>query len=91
MNGAKFMAHLLGSQNCLESLARDIADIQTTINDGTEKIEPLLTQSWKFPDKLSNELDIDDLLSTYSFSKDGDLNRLSHIVLFELVIDRQVI
>eukprot|EP00112_Aurelia_sp_Birch-Aquarium-sp1_P012927 Seg2723.4 transcript_id=Seg2723.4/GoldUCD/mRNA.D3Y31 product="Coiled-coil domain-containing protein 157" protein_id=Seg2723.4/GoldUCD/D3Y31 len=82
------MAHLLGSQDCLESLARDIADIQTTIKDGTERIRPLRVQSWKFPDKLSNELDIDDLLSTYSFSKEGDFNRLSHIVLFELVIDR---
>ncbi len=82
------MAHLLGSKNCLESLARDIEDIQATIKDAIEKIGPLRVQSWKFPDKLSAELDIEDLTDTYSFSKDEDFNRLAHIVLFELVIDR---
>ena len=82
------MAHLLGSKNCIESLARDVEDIQTTIKDAMEKVGPIRAQSWKFPDKLSIELDVDDLIDTYSFSKDEDYNRLSHIVLFELVIDR---
>eukprot|EP00794_Sanderia_malayensis_P014131 gene14131-15608_t len=82
------MAHLLGSSNCLESLARDIEDIQNTIKDVFEKVGPLRTQSWKFPDKLASELEINDLIDTYSYSKDEDFNRLAHIVLFELVIDR---
>ncbi len=82
------MAHLLGTKNCLESLARDVEDIQTTVKDALEKIGPLRTQSWKFPDRLASELDIDDLTDTYSHSKDEDFNRLAHIVLFELVIDR---
>ena len=84
------MAHLLGSKSCLESLARDIEDIQVTIKDGVEKVGPLHVYSWKFPDKLSGELDVNELLSTYTHSNDDDFNRLAHIVLFELVIDRQV-
>ncbi|XP_065054764.1 coiled-coil domain-containing protein 157-like [Rhopilema esculentum] len=82
------MAHLLGSKSCLESLARDIEDIQVTIKDGVEKVGPLHVYSWKFPDKLSGELDVKELLSTYTHSSDDDFNRLAHIVLFELVIDR---
>ena len=84
------MAHLLGSKSCLECLARDVEDIQKTINDCMERIDVDSTniQSWKFPDKLSHELDIEDLLKTYSFSNDPEFDRLAHIVLFELVIDR---
>lgn len=84
------MSHLLGGKSCLESLARDIEDIQNTINDCTGRVNVDNIQSWKFPDKLSNELDIEDLLKTYSYSNDPDFDRLAHIVLFELVIDRYV-
>ena len=82
------MAHLLGSKNCVESLQRDMEDIHQTVKDVLEKTGPFRVQSWKFPDRLSQDLDVSELLITYTYSKDQDHNRLSHIVLFELVIDR---
>ena len=84
------MAHLLGSKSCLECLARDIEDIQKTIDDCMERsdVSCMNIQSWKFPDKLSHELVIEDLLKVYTFSDDPQFDSLAHIVLFELVIDR---
>ena len=84
------MAHLLGSESCLGSLARDINDVQRTIQDIMMKVGPVRIPSWKYPDKVSCELDIDELLERYSFSKDTDHARMSHIILFELLIDRSV-
>lgn len=82
------MAHLLGSQACLESLKQDIADVQTTVMDLLSRVGPVRSPSWKYPDKISCELDIEDLLQRYSYSNDEDHCKLSHIILFELLIDR---
>ena len=87
-NNAEFMAHLLGSQNCLESLAVDIGDVHDTITDIFARVGPVRYPSWKYPDKASCDLDINKLLSRYSYSKDEDHAKLSHIILFELLIDR---
>ena len=82
------MAHLLGSQACLDSLRQDISDVQTTVMDLLSRVGPIRSPSWKYPDKISCELDIDELLERYSFSSDDDHSKLSHIILFELLIDR---
>ena len=82
------MAHLLGSQACLDSLRQDISDVQTTVMDLLSRVGPVRSPSWKYPDKISCELDIDDLLERYSYSNDDDHCKLSHIILFELLIDR---
>ena len=82
------MAHLLGSQACLESLTRDVVDIQSTAMDLLSRTGSARFPSWKYPDKVASELDMADLLECYSYSDDEDHCKLSHIILFELVIDR---
>ncbi|CAB3981240.1 Hypothetical predicted protein [Paramuricea clavata] len=85
------MAHLLGSQNCLESLAIDIGDVHETITHIFGRVGPVRFPSWKYPDKASCDLDINKLLTRYCYSKDDDHSKLSHIILFELLIDRLVL
>lgn len=82
------MAHLLGSHACLESLKQDVIDIQTTIMDLLSRAGSVRSPSWKYPDKISSELDIEELLERYSYSNNDDHCKLSHIILFELLIDR---
>lgn len=82
------MAHLLGSEACLESLKQDVNDVQTTVMDLLSRVGHLRSPSWKYPDKVACELDIDELLERYSYSSDEDHCKLSHIILFELLIDR---
>ena len=84
------MAHLLGSKNCLESLAMDICDVQEIITDIFSRVGPVRFPSWKYPDKTSSDLDIAELLTRYCYSKDEEHSKLSHIILFELLIDRCV-
>lgn len=85
------MAHLLGSEACLESLKQDITDVQTTVMDLLSRVGPVRSPSWKYPDKISCELDIEELLERYCYSSDEDHCKLSHIILFELLIDRLVL
>ena len=88
MNPSSSMAHLLGSEACLESLKQDITDVQTTVMDLLSRVGPVRSPSWKYPDKISCELDIEELLERYCYSSDEDHCKLSHIILFELLIDR---
>jgi hypothetical protein len=82
------MAHLLGYESCLESLSRDVSDIQSAVSDIMSRVGPLRYPSWKYPDKISSELNIEELLEIYCYSEDEDHCKLSHIILFELLIDR---
>ncbi|XP_076452425.1 uncharacterized protein LOC143288046 [Babylonia areolata] len=86
------MAEILGNQLCMESLQTDIQDVQWTINDISSRMGPLDVSSWKFPDKLSWEIDIEQLLEMYSFDEDEkEENQVAHIALYELLIDRLVL
>ena len=82
------MAHLLGSKNCIESLCKDVANMQETVTCILKKSGRLEFSSWKFPSKKAGDLDINELLEDYSYCKDEESNKFSHIILFELVIDR---
>ncbi|OWF50254.1 coiled-coil domain-containing protein 157-like [Mizuhopecten yessoensis] len=84
------MAELLGNEAILESLKQDITDLQWAISEIVSRIGPVQQPSWKFPDKLSCDLDIEDLLELYSFSDDAEECQVAHIALYELVIDRFV-
>jgi hypothetical protein len=44
--------------------------------------------SWKFPDKLATDVDIKELLERYQYGKNQLDNQVSHIILFEIIIDR---
>jgi hypothetical protein len=44
--------------------------------------------SWKFPDKFATDVDINELLERYQYGKNELDNQVSHIVLFEIIIDR---
>ena len=82
------MAYLLGSAAVMESLETDVRDIQTCVSDIISRTGPIHCTSWKFPDKKSCDLDIEDLLDLYSYSDDAEERQVAHIALYELVIDR---
>ncbi|XP_041642931.1 coiled-coil domain-containing protein 157 [Cheilinus undulatus] len=83
------MCQFLGRQDCIESLRRDLVDLQGATVDVFSRTGPIRFSSWKFPDKLSCNLDMVALLGQYDYM-DGDeeFSQHSHIVLLELVIDR---
>ncbi|KAM9822302.1 coiled-coil domain-containing protein 157 [Syngnathus typhle] len=81
------MCQSLGSQGCIESLQKDLTDIQCAIVDVFSANGPLHVYSWKFPDKLACNVDLD--LEHYNFvNGEDEFNQHVHIVLLELVIDR---
>ncbi|XP_032459242.1 coiled-coil domain-containing protein 157 [Phocoena sinus] len=87
--GATRMAHLLGSQACMDSLRRDLTDLQGTIVDVFSRAGPMHFPSWKFPDRMACDLDMVALLEHYDHVPgDPEFTQLSHAVLLELVIDR---
>uniref|UniRef100_A0A8C5DZ25 Uncharacterized protein n=1 Tax=Gouania willdenowi TaxID=441366 RepID=A0A8C5DZ25_GOUWI len=85
------MSHLLGRRDCISGLRKDLVDIQATVLDVISRTGPVCQSSWKFPDKLSCNLDILALLEQYDYvEKEETNNQLSHSVLLELIIDRYV-
>ncbi|XP_019132342.2 coiled-coil domain-containing protein 157 isoform X2 [Larimichthys crocea] len=83
------MSEFLGRQDCIDSLRRDLVDLQGATLDVFSRTGPVRFSSWKFPDKLSCSLDMVALLEQYDFVDGEDaFNQHSHIVLLELVIDR---
>ncbi|KAL2092152.1 hypothetical protein ACEWY4_011950 [Coilia grayii] len=83
------MTHLLGRQDCIDSLRRDLIDLQGSVLDVFSRTGPVKCPSWKFPDKLSCNLDLVLLLEKYDFVEgEEEFNQHTHIVLLELVIDR---
>ncbi|NXM05343.1 CC157 protein, partial [Tyrannus savana] len=83
------MAHLLGHRGCMESLRADLQDLQAAIADVTSRAGAVRCPSWKFPDKLSCDLDMALLLQRYRHSEsEPEFSQHSHVVLLELLIDR---
>ncbi|CAF1393627.1 unnamed protein product [Adineta ricciae] len=82
------MAHLLGSKACIESLHVDIDDLQNVVYDIICKTGSIKCHSWKFPDKLATDVNIKELLERYRYGKNEVDNQVSHIILFEIIIDR---
>ncbi|XP_019394813.1 PREDICTED: coiled-coil domain-containing protein 157 isoform X2 [Crocodylus porosus] len=83
------MAQPAGGRTCVESLRRDVTDLQGAIADVCGRAGPARCRSWKFPDRLSCELDVVALLQRYDYVEgDAELTRRSHVALLELVIDR---
>ncbi|NWS33724.1 CC157 protein, partial [Polioptila caerulea] len=83
------MAHLLGHRGCMESLRADLRDLQAAIADVCSRAGAVRFPSWKFPDKVSCDLDIPVLLQRYRHSdSEPEFSQHAHVVLLELVIDR---
>ncbi|XP_012586258.1 PREDICTED: coiled-coil domain-containing protein 157 [Condylura cristata] len=83
------MAHLLGSQDCMDSLRKDLTDLQGAIVDVSSRAGPVRFPSWKFPDRVACDLDMVALLEHYDHVPgDPEFTQLAHAVLLELVIDR---
>ena len=59
------MAHLLGSPACMDSLRKDLTDLQGTIVDVFSRAGPVRFPSWKFPDRAACDLDMVALLEHY--------------------------
>ncbi|XP_034646806.1 coiled-coil domain-containing protein 157 isoform X5 [Trachemys scripta elegans] len=83
------MAYLLGNPNCMESLRKDITDLQGAIIDVFSRAGAVRYPSWKFPNKVSCDLDLVALLEHYDYvENDPEFTQHSHVMLLELVIDR---
>ncbi|XP_068167552.1 coiled-coil domain-containing protein 157 [Antennarius striatus] len=83
------MSELLGRRDCIESLRRDLVDLQGVTVDVFSRTGPVRVPSWKFPDQLSCHLDMVALLDQYDFVEGEDsFNQHAHVVLLELMIDR---
>ncbi|TRZ20933.1 hypothetical protein HGM15179_006114 [Zosterops borbonicus] len=83
------MAHLLGHRGCMESLRADLRDLQAAIADVGSRAGAVRFPSWKFPDKVSCELNIPLLLQRYRHSdSEPEFSQHAHVVLLELLIDR---
>lgn len=83
------MATSLGNQNCMESLRKDITDLQGAVINVFSRAGAVRYPSWKFPDKVSCDLDLVALLDRYDYVEtDPEFTQRSHVVLLELVIDR---
>ncbi|NWI27410.1 CC157 protein, partial [Sula dactylatra] len=86
------MAHLLGHPGCMESLRADLRDLQAAIADVSSRAGAVRFPSWKFPDKVSCDLDLVALLERYDYAEsDPEFSQHSHVVLLELVIDRRLL
>ncbi|NXX51166.1 CC157 protein, partial [Tricholaema leucomelas] len=82
------MAHL-GHRGCMESLRADLRDLQAAISDISSRAGAVRFRSWKFPNQVSSDLDVGELLERYSYTdNDPEFTQHSHVVLLELVIDR---
>ncbi|KAK6192725.1 hypothetical protein SNE40_004149 [Patella caerulea] len=84
------MAYLLGGKACMDSLRNDVQDVHWSVSDIVSRTGLLEFPSWKFPDKMSCDLDMDDLMEMYDYSDGEEENQVAHIALYELVIDRLV-
>ncbi|XP_039188492.1 coiled-coil domain-containing protein 157 isoform X3 [Crotalus tigris] len=83
------MVSLLVNRNCMESLRKDITDLQGTVISVFSHAGAVRFPSWKFPDKVSCDLDLVALMGQYDFvENDPEFTQHSHVVLLELVIDR---
>ncbi|XP_067406310.1 coiled-coil domain-containing protein 157 isoform X3 [Emydura macquarii macquarii] len=86
------MTYLLGNPNCMESLRKDITDLQGAIIDVFSRAGAVHYPSWKFPNKVSCDLDLVALLEHYDYvENDPEFTQHSYIVLLELVIDRRLL
>ncbi|KAF3851059.1 hypothetical protein F7725_012831 [Dissostichus mawsoni] len=61
------MSQFLGRQDSIESLRKDVVDLQGALLDVFSRTGPVRFTSWKFPDKLSCNLDMVALLEKYDF------------------------
>ena len=83
------MASLLGSKYCIESLRGDVSDLQSAVADVLSRVGPSVSfRSWKYPDKVSTDVSIVELLETHVYSEDQEERQIAHVILMELVIDR---
>ena len=83
------MTNIFGRQDCIDSLRKDLTDLQGAVVEVFSQTGYVRFPSWKFPDKLSCSLDMVELLDQFDFVEgDEEFSQHSHIVLLELVIDR---
>jgi len=83
------MASLLGSKYCIDGLRSDVSDLQSAVVDVLSRVGPSASfRSWKYPDEMSTDVRIAELLETHVYSEDEEERQIAHIVLMELVIDR---
>ena len=86
------MTELLGNKFSVESLCKDVTDVHSVIGNLSSRLGQVNFTSWKFPDKLALDVDVPDLLEMCEHDAEyEEENKISHLLLLELVIDRLVI
>lgn len=82
---------LLGNKICVENLLKDLSDVHKVLGNLTSRLGPVSFTSWKYPDKLSADVDISELLDMCEYDESfPEENKISHLMLLELIVDRQV-
>lgn len=80
---------LLGNKIYVENLQKDLSDVHKVLANVTSRLGPVNFTSWKYPDKRSSEVDISDLLDMCEYDENfPEENKISHLMLLELVVDR---
>lgn len=83
------MTQFLAYQDRIESLQRELIDLQGATQDVFSRTGPVQFSSWKFPDQLSCNLDMVALLEQYDYvDGEDEFNQQAHTMLLELMIDR---
>jgi len=83
------MSHILGNKFCIESLIKDVQDVQDALEDVVSHTGRVNFQSWKFPDKLSIDVEVSAILELCVHDEGCDEdNQICHITLYDLLIDR---
>lgn len=83
------MAFVAGSRSCIESLRNDLKAIQGGLKELVSRAEGLQVPSWRFPEKLSTSLEVQELMKGASYSTgDEEKNCSTHVLLLEIAVDR---
>lgn len=86
------MTQYLAYQDRIESLQRELIDLQGVTQDVFSRTGPVQFSSWKFPGQLSCNLDMVALLEEYDYvDGEDEFNQQAHTMLLELMIDRYLV
>ena len=83
------MTELLGNKFCVENLCKDVTDIHSVVSNLTSRLGEVGCTSWKYPDKLAMDVNVPELLEMCEYDAEyEEENKISHLLLLEMVVDR---
>lgn len=82
------MTFVLGAQSGIESLKSDVLAIHNATKGVLAKVGDFHVPSWRFPDKLGTNVDLEALLKDLRYTNSHDKDSATHVLLLELTVDR---